>query len=330
MAASKLAILARLGAMFERTASVRTEDDLQCVLEDVCRTIAELLGYEAVVVNVYRPAFDDMLTAAAVGSDESIQHLVGRASPADTWYPLLADRFERRGAYFVPGEDFDWDELGVETYIPQLEPTDDPDAWQAEDALFVPLHDSNGGLIGVVSVDEPETGRRPADEELDALVAIARNAAVALRIAQGTADDVQHHSMLEGVLEVSARLRRPRSRRRCSKRFATGSRTRSDSTRSRSSSPRRPARAGPGGRERLGDGCRGREPRHDARGAGAPVHGGVRRGRLLPAADRSGRGPARGEQRQLSLRDERPRARTRGRGTGCSCPSTIRRAAASA
>ena len=206
MAASKLAILARLGAMFERTASVRTEDDLQCVLEDVCRTIADLLGYAAVVVNVYRPAFDDMLTAAAVGSDESIQQLVGRASPADTWYPLLAERFERRGAYFVPGEDFDWDELGVETYIPKLEPTDDPDAWQAEDALFVPLHDSNGGLIGVVSVDEPETGRRPADEELDALVAIARNAAVALRIAQGTADDVQHHNMLEGVLEVSAQL----------------------------------------------------------------------------------------------------------------------------
>ncbi len=37
-------------------------------------------------------------------------------------------------------------------------------------------------------------------------MAIARNAAVALRIAQGTANDVQHQSMLEGVLEVSARL----------------------------------------------------------------------------------------------------------------------------
>ncbi len=107
-------------------------------------TIADLFGYGAVVVNVYRPAFDDMLTAAAVGSEESIQQLVGRGSPADTWHPLLAERFERRGAYFVPAEDFDWEELGVETYVPDIEPTDDPDAWQAEDALFVPLHDSSG------------------------------------------------------------------------------------------------------------------------------------------------------------------------------------------
>jgi diguanylate cyclase (GGDEF)-like protein len=204
--ATQLNMLARLGAMFERTASVRNPDDLQIVLEDVCRTIAEVLGYGCVVVNVYRPAFDDMLTAAVVGSEESVKTLLGLTNPRDTWTPLLADRFERRGAYFVPGDEFDWDELGVKTYVPDLEPIDDPDAWNAEDALFVPLQDTNGDLLGVVSVDEPETGRRPTDDELDALVTIARHAALALRIAQSTANDVEHQRMLERVLEVSARL----------------------------------------------------------------------------------------------------------------------------
>ena len=201
-----LAFVSGLGAMFERTASVRDPDDLQVVLEELCRTIAELLGYRAVVVNVYRPAFDDMLTAAAIGSEDSVEALVGRASPADSWYPLLADHFERRGAYFVPGEDFDWEALGADTYVPDIEPSDDPEAWTAEDALFVPLRDSKGDLLGVVSVDEPETGRRPTDADLDALVAIARHAALALRIGQGTANDMMHQRMLEGVLEVSARL----------------------------------------------------------------------------------------------------------------------------
>jgi diguanylate cyclase (GGDEF)-like protein len=204
--AAQLTVLARLGAMFERTASVRSPDDLQIVLEDVCRTISEVLGYGCVVVNVYRPAFDDMLTAAVVGSEESVNTLFGLTSPRDTWTPLLADRFERRGAYFVPGDEFDWDALGVETYVPDLEPIDDPDAWNAEDALFVPLTDTNGELLGVVSVDEPETGRRPSDDALDALVTIARHAALALRIAQDTANDVEHQRMLERVLEVSARL----------------------------------------------------------------------------------------------------------------------------
>jgi diguanylate cyclase (GGDEF)-like protein len=205
--AESLAMLARLGAMFERTASVRDEADLQEVLEDVARTISEVLGYGAVVVNVYRPAFDDMLTAAAVGSEDSLQALLGTVSPNDTWTPLLADRFQRReGAYFVPDGEFDWESLGVETYVPDLEPSDDPDAWLAGDALFVPLRDPRDQLLGVISVDEPETGRRPSDSELDALVTISRHAALALRIAQEIADDIQHHRMLERVLEVSARL----------------------------------------------------------------------------------------------------------------------------
>jgi diguanylate cyclase (GGDEF)-like protein len=205
--AETLGTLARLGAMFERTASVRDQADLQEVLEDVARTISEVLGYRAVVVNVYRPAFDDMLTAAAVGSEESLQALLGTVSPNDSWTPLLADRFRRReGAYFVPDGEFDWDSLGIESYVPDIEPSDDPDAWLAGDALFVPLRDARDQLLGVISVDEPETGRRPSDSELDALVTIARHAALALRIAQDIAEDQQHHRMLERVLGVSARL----------------------------------------------------------------------------------------------------------------------------
>lgn len=201
-----LPTIARLGKMFESTALVRDEADLQDVLKDVCRTIAELLGYRAVVVNVYRPAFDDMLTSAAVGSDESVKELVGKSSPRQSWAPLLNERFERRGAYFVPGGEFDWEGLGVESYVPRIAPSDHPDAWTAEDALFVPLRDPKGLLIGVISVDEPDSGQRPTDDEIDALVAIARHAALALRMAQDTAGDVQHQRMLEGILEVSARV----------------------------------------------------------------------------------------------------------------------------
>src|SRR5918994_5476105 len=206
MAANELTLLARLGAVFERTVSVRYQADLDAVLKDLCAAIAETLGYGAAVVNVYRPAFDDMFTAAAVGSDASIKALVGHSSPADTWSPLFAERFERRGAYFVPGDEFDWESLGADTFVPDIEPSDDPDAWTAEDALFVPLHGAKGELIGVISVDEPETGKRPTNDELDALVAIARQASIALRIGQETATTVQHQRMLEGVLAVSARL----------------------------------------------------------------------------------------------------------------------------
>lgn len=207
MAPNTLTVLARLGAMFERTASVRDDDDLQAVLEDVAGAIGEVLGYRSVVINVYRSAFDDMLTAAAVGSDESIRQLLGTVSPKHTWTPLLTEQFRRReGAYFVPDGEFDWDALGVHTYVPDLEPCDDPNAWLPGDALFVPLRDARHQLLGVISVDEPETGLRPTDGELDVLLTIAQHAALAMRIGQDIANDMQHQRMLERVLEVSARL----------------------------------------------------------------------------------------------------------------------------
>src|SRR4029079_7337269 len=80
--------IARLGKMFERTALVRDAADLHEVLEDVCRTISELLGYRSVVVNVYDTHFDDMLTSAEVGSEDSVRKLVGKSSLRETWVPL--------------------------------------------------------------------------------------------------------------------------------------------------------------------------------------------------------------------------------------------------
>jgi diguanylate cyclase (GGDEF)-like protein len=205
--ADTIAVLARLSTMFERTASVRDDDDLHAVLEDVARAIGEVLGYRVVVINRYRAAFDDMITATAVGAADSVHELVGTISPRHTWTPLLAERFRRReGAYFVPDGEFDWDALGVETYLPDLEPSDDPNAWLAGDAMFVPLWDSRRQLLGVISVDEPETGLRPTDDELDVLVTIAQHAALALRIGQDMANEMQHQRMLERVLEVSAGL----------------------------------------------------------------------------------------------------------------------------
>jgi diguanylate cyclase (GGDEF)-like protein len=202
-----IAVLAQLRTMFERTASVRDDDDLHEVLEDVARAIGEVLGYRVVVINRYRAAFDDMITATAVGASESVHELVGTISPRNTWTPLLAERFRRReGAYFVPDGEFDWDALGVETYVPDLDPSDDPNAWLAGDAMFVPLWDTRHQLLGVISVDEPKTGLRPTDAELDVLVTIAQHAALALRIGQDMANEMQHQRMLERVLEVSAGL----------------------------------------------------------------------------------------------------------------------------
>ena len=52
----------------------------------------------------------------------------------------------------MPGGEFDWDGLGVHSYVPRIEPSDDPEAWTAEDALFVPLRDPKGLLIERIEI----------------------------------------------------------------------------------------------------------------------------------------------------------------------------------
>jgi diguanylate cyclase (GGDEF)-like protein len=185
---------------------VRGDDELRAVLSAVAGTIAETLGYRAVVVNLYRPEWDDFVVTTVHDHDRSsIDLLVGTHAGWSSWQGLLDDRFKRGGAYFVPAGEYDWrdDMLAV---VPDLPVSDDPAAWHPEDALFVPLVHTDGHLLGIISVDEPVSGLRPDDEELDVLVAVAEHAALALQSAQETAAAARHRLALEQLLQISSRL----------------------------------------------------------------------------------------------------------------------------
>ena len=51
--------LRRLKALLDVTSVVRGEKDLASVLSTIVRTVAEALEFRTVVLNLYRPAFDD-------------------------------------------------------------------------------------------------------------------------------------------------------------------------------------------------------------------------------------------------------------------------------
>jgi diguanylate cyclase (GGDEF)-like protein len=186
---------------------VRAEGDLPELLAAIARTIAESLGYHTVVVNLYRRAWDDFRVTTVYGSETAQAHLLGQLRDLGDWEPLLDERFERRGAYVVQAGEYDWSaESDASSYVPDSEPGRGEDAWQPEDALFVPMRHADGHLLGILSVDEPVSLRRPSDEELDVLVALADHAALAVQAAQESAEAVRHRVALERLLGVSSRL----------------------------------------------------------------------------------------------------------------------------
>src|SRR3954452_14114213 len=137
MARDDLDTLARLRGLLHVTRAVRDEEQLDDVLAAVAYTLAESLGYRTVVVNLYRPAWDDFVVATVHGDDRARQQLLGTVGSRESWEPLLAARFERRGAYLLGPGDHEWagDDLA---FTPDIAASDDPTACQAEDAVFVP------------------------------------------------------------------------------------------------------------------------------------------------------------------------------------------------
>ena len=192
---------------------MRTPRELDAALDGIARLIGETLGYRSVVINVHRPAWDDFIASTVHGDDEVRAALLGTTHSWSEWAPLLHDRFNRRGAQIILGEDSAEvaDRVGT-TYTPAGSGrSDDPTAYDPEDMYLVVMRDNAAEPIGILSVDEPLSGKRPSDEEIDGLVTVAGFAGLAIAQAQEAARVAGHRAALEHLLAVSSQIADARS-----------------------------------------------------------------------------------------------------------------------
>ena len=199
-----LSTLPQLRGLLEVTRLVRGERDLTRLADGIAATIADSLGFRTVAINLYRPAEGDFQVTTVHGSEAARELLLGTTRTGDAWDAHFTEDFFRRGAYLIPHGEGDWE--GVRFHVPELELSSDPNAWHPEDALMVPMRGADGALLGVISVDEPESGLRPTDEELDVLVAFAEHVIGAIEAAQAAAGAARDRASLAQLLDISASL----------------------------------------------------------------------------------------------------------------------------
>jgi diguanylate cyclase (GGDEF)-like protein len=201
-----LSPIARIQGLVDVIGLVRMKDDPERLLDEMADTVGRALGLGTVVVNTYRPEWDDFIVSSVHGSDEARALLLG-ATYANSWFgPLLSPRFHRRGAYVIPHGAFDWESHLGDRYVPSDPPSPIPNAWQPQDELFVPFRHSDGHILGIFSVGDPISGLRLSDEELDVLVAVSSQAAVLVEAAEATANWERSQTALTELLTVSSRL----------------------------------------------------------------------------------------------------------------------------
>ena len=183
---------------------MRTGEELPQLLAAIARTVSDSLAFRTVVINLYRQEWDDFIVSTVYGSDDAREALLGQVRQVSDWEPLLDQRFLQRGAYLVPYGEFNWESLAA--YTPDLPVSDDPNAWHPDDALFAPMRGADGRLLGILSVDEPISGRKPSGDEIDVLVAVSEHAALAVQTAQEGTRAKANRDALERLLAVSASL----------------------------------------------------------------------------------------------------------------------------
>jgi diguanylate cyclase (GGDEF)-like protein len=152
------------------------------VLEALADTICNELSFHVVAVNLLDAERQELRVVIVKGDHEARETLIGTASPWSEWLPLL-ESADATGAIWLPAGSYHW-ETDAAVWTPRSVAPPGPDGWHPEDMLLLPLRSASGDVLGLVSVDEPALGRRPTEDELSVLMAVADHAGLALEQAQ--------------------------------------------------------------------------------------------------------------------------------------------------
>lgn len=172
---------AALLSLHKLITKVHAVQDLAEVLDAIAEGVVEALGFAVAVIDRIDP-FGYMEAVAVSGSEDARRALLARRTPAKAFFEEM-EASERWGLLrFMPHDRLPPD--ASYSYVPEMKPSDDPEAWHPLDALYVPLPGPTGGLIGVMSVDEPADGRRPDLQSRQMLELFAVQAGLAIHHAQ--------------------------------------------------------------------------------------------------------------------------------------------------
>lgn len=183
-------------------------------LRERLKTIAEAVrdqGWRRVVISLRDQDLNttDVVSAGLTPVEE--QYLKEHQSPGHVWRKRLSSMFEgyRLGEfYYLPWSDplvQEQFKYALSSKVPRHETVD----WDPDDLLYVPLKLPDGQIVGMMSMDDPNDGRRPTRESLAPLELFAHQAAVAIENAQLIQQVKEYAQNLEKMVdERTADLRR--------------------------------------------------------------------------------------------------------------------------
>jgi len=164
---------------------LRADRHLPNLLEQVGYSAMESANFRTVLFCLTDPDDPEVLRPVSAAGIPLIElERMGHAPlPAALATHYLDSRFRLGRCYFVPAEEAEQLEAGVDTAVFSYIPFDDergPGEWQPGDRLCVPLYATEGALLGLMFVGDPQDRRRPSARTVEPLGIFADQAAIAI------------------------------------------------------------------------------------------------------------------------------------------------------
>jgi signal transduction histidine kinase/CheY-like chemotaxis protein/GAF domain-containing protein/HPt (histidine-containing phosphotransfer) domain-containing protein len=148
-------------------ASIITMKDEIRIFEYISQAIIEKSDYRRLIMSYFidTPPYREILAYKGI-SEAEIEKVRDKAAPK-SYYERIIEAGQKVGnfASYLPHTLSDV--LGSDLPIFASNENPNPaDEWHPDDMLFLPMNDENGNFIGVISVDDSKSGKRPTKESV--------------------------------------------------------------------------------------------------------------------------------------------------------------------
>lgn len=160
---------------------LRAELGLCEVLQQIIASLSACTGFRSAAINLVEQGSEYLTVAAQIGSSEENARLLAESPiTREQMRRLMRPEFLISQSYFIPHErsaEFSDIPGVIDLPLDQYE----PGGWHPEDWLLVPLFSPRKHeILGLLSLDDPQDGKIPSEENIEIIELFANQAAIAI------------------------------------------------------------------------------------------------------------------------------------------------------
>ena len=172
----------QLTQLLQISRTVRSDQPLGANLESIAYGLQEAVGFNIVLISILDPDTNLLQRTASAGVPiTTFAHLKENPQPRHYYEPGMQPEFQISQSYYIPHGRTPAELNRLDSAVVARSTREvPPGGWHEDDYLFVPLVGSGGQTLGLMSLDDPRSGRVPDRLTIETIEIFANQAALAI------------------------------------------------------------------------------------------------------------------------------------------------------